>query len=88
MFAFAEPYNRQNFYDIIREARPNTQLPARPENDDCDLSDIAERPRALALLKWYGKDGFTSLGESIIDTIDAYDRSDIVAVAQSTEGQE
>ena len=75
VFAFAEPYTRRDFFDIIREARPNDKLEDVPENDDRDLSEIAERPRSLALLKWHGKDGFTGLKESVVDLIEEYDRS-------------
>jgi len=74
VFAFAEPYNRRDFFTIIRDARPHAQLPDEPANDDRDLSEIAEWPRSVALLKWYGKDGFTSLKDSVISTIDAYDK--------------
>ena len=73
VFAFAEQYNRHDFFSIIKEARPHAQLIAEPANDDRDLSEIAEWPRSVALLKWYGKDGFTTLKDSVIDTIDAYD---------------
>lgn len=75
VFAFAEPYSHHDFFTIIREARPHAQLPVEPVSDDRDLSEIAERPRSIALLKWYGKDGFTSLKESVIDAIKAYDGS-------------
>jgi len=75
VFTFAGPYSRHGLFAIIREARPNDQLPVEPMSDHRDLSEIAEWPRAVALLKWLRKDGFTTLKESVIDTIEAYDSS-------------
>jgi nucleoside-diphosphate-sugar epimerase len=75
VFAFAETYTRHQFFTIIKEARPNAKLEVVPESNDRDLSEVAERPRALALLDWFGKDSFTPLKESIVDTIDAFDNS-------------
>jgi hypothetical protein len=76
VFAFAEPYNRRDFVNIIKEARPNFQPPPEHIGDDRDLSEVAEWPRSVELLKWFGKDGFTGLKESVLDTIDAADAYD------------
>lgn len=75
IFAFAETYTRHQLFTIIKEARPNAKIEAVPESNDRDLSEVTERSRAVALLGWFGKDGFTSLKESVIDTIDAFDNS-------------
>ena len=76
VFAFAEPFNRRDLVNIIKEARPHFQPPPEPIGDDRDLSEIAEWPRSVELLKWLGKDGFTGLKESVLDTIDAADAYD------------
>ena len=75
IFAFAEPWTRRSLFAIIKEIRPNAQLAPETEDSSRDLSEVAERPRALKLLKWYGQDGFTSLRKSVVDTIETYDKS-------------
>lgn len=73
VFAYAERFNRRDLVNIIKEARPNFQPPPEPIGDDRDLSEVAQWSRSVELLKWFGKDGFTGLKESVLDTIDVAD---------------
>lgn len=73
VFGFAEPFSPHQTFTIIKEARPGHHL-AEPTDKGLDLMEIAERPRSLELLKWYGTDGYISLKQSVIDTLDSYDR--------------
>lgn len=64
IFAFAEPVNGDAMLDILRKLYPHRSFPANFQGDK-DLSDIVPRKRAEALLRDMGKEGWTSLEESI-----------------------
>ncbi|KAI1334147.1 aldehyde reductase [Xylariaceae sp. FL0016] len=64
IFAFAEPVNGDGVLAILRRLYPNRKFPANFQAEQ-DLSEIVPRQRAEALLRGMGKDGWTSLEESI-----------------------
>lgn len=59
-----------SIYDMMKEVKPDIQLPAMGS----DFSGATESPRAVELLKWFGKDGFTTLKDSAIETMEVYER--------------
>jgi len=75
VFAFAEPWSRYDVYQEVRAFRPDKSAAQEPVPDGRDMTVVDERPLSLELLKWMGKDGFTSLKQSVIDTIEAYEDS-------------
>lgn len=64
VFAFAEAENGDDLLAIMRELYPDRTFPANFQSDK-DLSDIVPRKRAEGLLRDMGKDGWTSLKESV-----------------------
>lgn len=65
IFAFAEPVNGDGLLAILRKLYPKRTFPADFQSEK-DLSIIAPRERAKALLRDMGKDGgWTSLEESV-----------------------
>ncbi|KAK6221163.1 aldehyde reductase 2 [Colletotrichum tabaci] len=64
IFAFAEPMNADGILAIFRRLYPSRSFPSNLQADE-DLSDIVPRQRAEALLRDMGKDGWTSLEESL-----------------------
>lgn len=64
IFAFAEPENGDSILAILRRLYPGRTFPSDFQAEQ-DLSEIVPRKRAEALLKDMGKDGWTSLEESI-----------------------
>lgn len=64
IFAFAEPVNGDGVLAILGKLYPRRSFPANFEADE-DLSDIVPRKRAEALLREMGRDGWTSLEQSI-----------------------
>ncbi|KAI1116065.1 aldehyde reductase [Nemania sp. NC0429] len=64
IFAFAEPENGDLLLAILRKLYPGRKFPANFQSDK-DLSNIVPIKRAEALLREMGKDGWTSLEESI-----------------------
>ncbi|EMR66145.1 putative aldehyde reductase protein [Eutypa lata UCREL1] len=64
IFAFAEPVNGDRILAILRKLYPNRSFPSSFKADE-DLSDIVPRKRAEALLREMGRDGWTSMEESI-----------------------
>lgn len=75
VFGYAQPFNFKNIFAIIKENWPERKLPEDLSGDDFDESVIVERPRALELLKALGRDGFVSLKQSVIETIEAFDKA-------------
>ncbi|KAI9743079.1 MAG: hypothetical protein M1818_003374 [Claussenomyces sp. TS43310] len=70
IFAFAEPFNFHDIFAAVKAAKPDHKLPEDPSSDDRDLSEIAQMPRSIELLKTVGRDRFIPLGQSIIDTLE------------------
>lgn len=64
IFAFAEPMNADEILAIFRRLYPSRSFPSNLQADE-DLSDIVPRQRAEALLRDMGKEGWTSLEESL-----------------------
>ncbi|KAI1167834.1 aldehyde reductase [Nemania serpens] len=64
IFAFAEPENGNVLLAILRKLYPDRTFPADFQSDE-DLSDIVPIKRAEAILRDMGKDGWTSLEESV-----------------------
>ncbi|KAH9907613.1 aldehyde reductase [Xylariomycetidae sp. FL2044] len=64
IFAFAERENGNDLLAILRRLYPDRTFPADFQSEQ-DLSDIVPRKRAEALLRDMGKDGWTSLEESV-----------------------
>ncbi|KAK6849125.1 hypothetical protein PG995_012958 [Apiospora arundinis] len=64
VFAFAEPFNGDDILTILRRIYPDRSFPANFQSDK-DLSDIVPRKRAEELLRDMGREGWTSLEESI-----------------------
>ncbi|RDW88391.1 hypothetical protein BP6252_00423 [Coleophoma cylindrospora] len=69
IFAFTEPFNFSDVMQIIKEIEPDHKLPEETLTNDRDLSEVAEIPRAIELLKEFGRDGFIPLKQSIIDAL-------------------
>ncbi|KAI1200476.1 aldehyde reductase [Nemania serpens] len=69
IFAFAEPENGNILLAIFRKLYPDRTFPADFQSDQ-DLSDIVPRKRAEELLRDMGKDGWTSLEESVKRTVE------------------
>lgn len=64
VFAFAEPVNGDAILAILRKLYPGRTFPADFQAEK-DLNEIVPRARAEQLLRDMGKDGWTSLEESI-----------------------
>ncbi|KAK7967172.1 uncharacterized protein PG986_001449 [Apiospora aurea] len=64
IFAFAEPVNGDGILAILRKMYPDRSFPADFQGER-DLSDVVLRKRAEELLRGTGKNGWTSLEESI-----------------------
>ena len=64
ILAFAEPYNWNAILAILRKIYPDKGFPADIENEPRDLSKL-DHSRGEALLKLFGRPGFTGLEESI-----------------------
>jgi hypothetical protein len=72
VFGYAQPFNFKNIFTIIKEKWPERKLPGHLSGDDLDDSVIVEQPRVLELLKALGRDGFVSLKQSVLETIEAF----------------
>lgn len=78
VFAFAEPVNGDSILAILRKLYPGRTFPPDFQAEK-DLSDIVPRKRAQELLRDMGKEGWTSLEESIRrNTEDIADRKSVV----------
>ncbi|KAF7560766.1 hypothetical protein G7046_g3379 [Stylonectria norvegica] len=64
VFAFAEPVNGDGILAILRRLYPGRTFPDNFQSES-DLSDILPRRRAERLLQDLGKNGWTSLAESV-----------------------
>ncbi|EXJ77340.1 hypothetical protein A1O3_09566 [Capronia epimyces CBS 606.96] len=68
LFAFAGPFNWNDIIRILKKLRPgNTNIPAAPENEGRDLSDVWKASkRAEELIRsFFGVKGWISLEESL-----------------------
>ena len=64
IFAFAEPINANSVLAVLRKLYPTKDFPADYQSER-DLSEIVPRQRAEDLLKELGRNGWTSLEESV-----------------------
>jgi len=69
IFAYAEPYTWNQILGLFRELYPNRKFVADIPDQGVDLSTVAN-DRSEALLRRFGKDGFTPLKESIQWTVE------------------
>lgn len=70
IFAFGSPFNMNDALDIIRKLRPNKEIPDTRGEYGRDLCVIKPRPRAEKILQdTFGRQGFTSLEDSIANNI-------------------
>lgn len=67
IFAFAAPQNWTDVIGILRKLRPdNKSIPDPPNGEGRDLTEVIPSKRAQELLlSFFGKEGWTSLEESI-----------------------
>ncbi len=67
IFAFAKPHNWSDIISVLHKLRPDNKLiPAPPENEGRDLTEVPPSKRAEQLLiKYFDRSGWTSLEESI-----------------------
>ena len=66
ILAFAHPYNWNAILACLREIYPEKKLPKDLENEPKDLSTL-DNSRGAYLLKKFGRPGFTSMKDSIIE---------------------
>lgn len=64
LFAWTAPYTYNTWLDMFRLISPEKEFPENIENPDKDLTEI-DTSRSVELLKRLGRDGWTSLEESI-----------------------
>ena len=64
ILAFAYPYNWNDILAVLRKLYPHKKFPADIENEPRDLSKL-DNSRGAALLKAFGRPGFTGLEDSI-----------------------
>ena len=64
ILAFAYPFNWNTLLACLRELYPNKQFPADIKDLPQDLSKL-DNSRGAALLRKFGRDGWTSLLESV-----------------------
>ena len=64
ILAFAYPYNWNEVLATLRKIYPDKKFPADIENEPRDLSKL-DNSRGAALLKAFGRTGFTGLEETI-----------------------
>ena len=64
ILAFAHPYNWNAILAILRRIYPNKKFPTDIENEPRDLSKL-DNSREAALLKAFGRPGFTGLEETV-----------------------
>ena len=68
ILAFAEPFNWNDIFAHLRRLYPDRTFPQDIPNAPRDLSTL-DNTRGAELLKAHGRDGFTSLEESIKDNL-------------------
>ena len=64
LLAYAEPFNWNDLLAILRKLYPGKEFPADIENAPRDLSKL-DNSREAALLKAFGRPGFTGMEESV-----------------------
>ena len=64
LLAYAAPFNWNDILEALRKLYPEKQFPANIENEPRDLSKV-DNSREAALLKAFGRTGFTGLEESV-----------------------
>ena len=60
LYAYAKPFNWTDVLVTLRKLRPDVNLPANPENEGRDLTDVrAESKKSEDIIKsFFGVDGF------------------------------
>jgi hypothetical protein len=69
IFAFSEPFNFHDIFNIIERLRPGHSLPENLAVNERDLMKVEERPRSEELLQRMGMVGFISLEDSVAATL-------------------
>jgi hypothetical protein len=66
LYAFAGEFNWTDIINILKQLRPdNKNIPAPPENEGRDLSDVKNQRAKEIMEKFFGVKGWVSLEESI-----------------------
>ena len=68
ILAFGYPFNWNDVLAVLRKIHPDKKFPADIENQPRGLSKL-DNSRGAALLKAFGRPGFTGLEESIRENI-------------------
>lgn len=69
IFAYAEPYNWNNLLEIARRVKPDEEIPDDLENNDKDLSKVANELSIKILKERFGQDGFLPLEKGVTDAL-------------------
>lgn len=64
ILAFAHPYNWNDVLAVLRKIHPDKNFPTDVEDEPRDLSKL-NNSRGAALLKAFGRPGFTGLEETV-----------------------
>ncbi|KAK5129956.1 hypothetical protein LTR08_002673 [Meristemomyces frigidus] len=72
VFAYAHVFNWTTTIAMLKKAYPEHQFPDPPENEGEDLTTVTARPRAEALLKWFGRPGWRPEEESLREICDTF----------------
>lgn len=67
IFAYAEPYNWNQVLEIARRVKPDEKFPDDLENNDKDLSTVANELSIKILKERFGQDGFLPLEKGVTD---------------------
>jgi hypothetical protein len=70
VFAYAEPWNWNQMLAIFRKNFPDKKFHDDFPGIGKDITTIAQRDRAVGLLKEFGRDGFTGLEESLLRNVE------------------
>lgn len=68
ILAFAYPYNWNEILAILRKIQPEKKFPTDIEDEPRDLSNL-DNSRGAALLKAFGRPGFTGLEETVRENV-------------------
>lgn len=70
IFALAQPFNWTDVLCILKELRPNSNLPPCPENEPRDQSKIIPSSKAEQMIReFFGRPGWVGLKESLAEGI-------------------
>jgi hypothetical protein len=71
IFGYAEPFDFNQMLAIFRKNFPDRKFHEDFPGIGKDISTIAPRERAIALLKEFGRDGFRSFEESLLMNVES-----------------